>query len=204
MKTLFKLSRSIKFLLAICLISLLVSCKEKETQDGKLKKLEQTEKLEDDESFAGSSKRKDICQLLTKADIRSVFELSDVEEIKQNKIKSAICSYKWEVSGETTLFYSFSLNFARGEKRNSSQINAVWRNQNDKLYKRHNLQEVSGVGDKATWSKLGGGQLRVAAKGYIFYVSHSVMVMPGNDKPDDTKTMIDKTKKLAKLVINRM
>lgn len=198
MKMLFTLLKSTNLLLAIFLIGLGVSCKDQKTP------LDQIDNLENDKSFAGSSKRDDICQLLTESDIQSVFALSDTIEIEQNETKSAICSYKWEASGKKDRYYSVSLNFARGEKRTNSQINAVWKDQNEKIYKEHNLQEISDVGDKASWSKLGGGQLRVAANGYIFYVSHSVMVMPAEDKPEDTQGMIDKTSALAKRVIKRM
>lgn len=204
MKTLFKLSKTTMLLLFVFLISIGVSCKDKEAQKKQPKELDQIDQLENDESFAGSSKRKDICQLLTEADIRSVFALSDAVEIEQDETKSAICSYKWEASGGKHMYYSVSLNFARGKKRTNSQIDAVWKGQNKKVYKRHKPQEISGVGDKASWSKLGGGQLRVASGCYIFYVSHSVMVMPGEDKPNDTQGMIDKTKTLAKAVMKRM
>lgn len=120
-----------------------------------------TGQKEDNENFAGSSKRDDICQLLSKADIQSVFALSD--EIEQKETKNAVCSYKW-----------------------------------------HNLQNVSGVGDKASWSDLGGGQLRVAFDGSIFYVSLTVTVLHGEDDSMDTQAMIDKTSALAKKVIKRM
>lgn len=201
MRKLFLLPKITNLLLIIFLIGLGVSCKDQKTQKSQL---DQIENLEDDESFAGSSKRNDICELLTKSDIRSVFELSDNLEIKQAETKDAICTYKWETSGEIDKFYSVSLNFARGKKRSNSQIDTVWESQNESVYKKHDLLDISDVGDKASWSKLGGGQLRVAANGYIFYVSHSVMVMPGEDKAEDVQGMIDKTSALAKRVIERM
>jgi len=201
MKTIFTLPKTLRLLMLIFLLNTGISCKDQKNQ----KDLnEQIDQLEDDESFAGSSKRDDICELLKIDDIRSVFELSDAAEIDQDETKGAICSYEWEASGEKYMYYTVSLNFARGGNRTSSQIDAIWEDQNKKLYERHELQEVSNVGDKASWSKLGGGQLRVAANGYIFYVSHSVMVMPGEDKPKDTQGMIDKTKDVAKRVIKRM
>lgn len=204
MKTLFKLSRTTKIMLAVFLISISVSCKDKKTQKDQPKQLDQIEELENEESFAGSSKRKDICQLITEEDVRGVFSLSDNVEIKQKKNRSSSCSYDWEATGEKFERYTVLLNFAKGKKRTNSQIDKIWENQNSTVYKNRELQKVSGVGDKATWSNLGGGQLRVSSDGFIFYVSHSVMVMPGKDKPNDTKAMIDKAKKLAKLVINRV
>ncbi|MDQ7917943.1 hypothetical protein RBU60_10180 [Mesonia sp. MT50] len=179
------------------------SCKDEKSQENGKSQIEQIDQLEDDDSFAGSSKRDDICQLLKEDDIRLVFDLSDAIEIKQEKDRDAICSYNWEASGEKFMKYTVMLNFASGGKRTKSQMDKAWEQQNKTVYSKRNMQSVSGVGDRASWSDLGGGQLRVAADGYIFYVSHSVMVMPGEDKPKDTQGMIDKTKILAKKIIER-
>lgn len=187
MKTIFRLPKTINLLLVIFLLSMGISCKGQK---------------EDDKNFAGSSKRTDICQLITKDDIRSVFELSDEIEINQKKSKNAICSYGWRTPGEKFIFYSLKLNFARGGKRTNNQIDAIWESQNKKLYNRHNLQKVSGVGDRASWSDLGGGQLRVAANGSIFYVSFSVT--PKKESPMDTKAMIGNASTIAKHVIKKM
>lgn len=106
------------------------------------------------------------------------------------------------------MYYSVSLNFARGEKRTASQIDGVWKSQNEALYNRHQLQDVSGVGDKASWTVLGGGQLRVAAKGLIFYVSvsltHPTSLEKNKNNPKDTQVMIDKASALAKIVIKKL
>lgn len=152
-------------------------------------------------NYMGSSQRDDIDQLLTKDDIRSTFELADQVEIEHNVKRSAISSFDWESPEQERLFYSVKLNFARGDRRNNSQIDNVWESQN-KMYKKHNPQEVSGVGEKATWSELGGGQLRVTANGYIFYVSF--FITPKKENPLTTQQMIDKTSAMAEIVINRM
>lgn len=204
MKIIFNLSKITNTLLVVFVLSVVISCKDQESQDEKKDLNDQIDHLEDDKSFAGSSKRDDICKLLTKDDLRAVFNLSDAIEIEQKETKNAICSYDWEASGEKFMKFSVILNFASGGKRTANQLDKAWEKQNQTVYKKRNLQKISGVGDKASWSDLGGGQLRVAADGYIFYVSHSVMVMPGEDKPKDTQGMINKTKTLAKQVIERM
>ena len=197
MKTIPKI---INLLLIILLIGASTACK-----DHKASKINSTapiNKLEDDKSFAGSSKREDICNFFDKEDVRLAFDVSDEIEIEQKESKSTICSYDWIANRETMLVYSLSLNFARGEKRSNGQIDAVWKSQNTGVYSKHNLQKVSGLGDKASWSDLGGGQLRVAANGYIFYVS--LMALPSKNNPLSKKDMIDKTSVLAKQVIKRM
>lgn len=204
MKIMFNLSKIPNFLLIVFILSIGISCKDQKSGKSKKNLNDQMDQLENDESFAGSDKRDDICKLLTEKDIQLVFDLSDTIEINQKKTRNAICTYDWEAPGKKFMNYSVSLNFARGGKRTKSQIDAAWQSQNKSVYKKHKPQKVSGVGDRATWSSLGGGQLRVAAKGYIFYVSHSVMVHPTEEKPDDTQGMIDKTSTLAKKVIERM
>jgi len=195
---LFKLPVTIRLLLFISIMSAGVSCND--NSDKKNQKVQ----IENDDSFAGSSKRADICQMIKEDDIRFVFDLSNEVEIKQKESKSVICSYGWEDSGKEYLYYTVSLNFVRGGERTDSQINTVWENQNETLYNRFQLQDVSGIGDKASWSKLGGGQLRVASNGSIFYVSLSLTVMPGDDKPMEPQEMIDQASALAKKVIKRM
>lgn len=202
MKTTSKLPKALVFLMLVTLISTGVSCKDQNT------KTDSTVKIEDDENYGGSSKREDICQLFNEDDVRSVFDLSEEVEIEQTESKNAICSYGWWSPDEEYLYYSVSLNFASGEKRTHNQIDAVWEGQNEDLYNRHQLQEVSGVGDKASWSNLGGGQLRVASNGFIFYVSltitHATSLDKNKESPLDTQTMIDKTSALAKQVIKNM
>ncbi|SHF57639.1 hypothetical protein SAMN05444483_101648 [Salegentibacter echinorum] len=128
--------------------------------------------------------------------------MNDDVELIQKESRGSICSYEW-TSKDQTVFYTVSLNFARGKKRTNSQIDAAWKGQNNGVYKKWQPKEVSDVGDRASWSDLGGGQLRVAANGYIFYVSYSARVIRG-EKLDDTQEMIDKTSTLAKKVIERM
>ncbi|MDQ7916584.1 hypothetical protein RBU60_03275 [Mesonia sp. MT50] len=186
MKSLFKIE---SLLLAFLVIQMMISCKNQKAK-------------ENDENFTGSSRRDDICNLLKKEDIQSVFEVSKELKIEQREEEKAICFYGWKAAGDEFLYYSVTLNFARGEKRTKSQIDALWKGQYDRLYHRHELQEVTHVGDKASWSKLGGGQLRVASHGFIFYISLSVT--PSKDNPMNTKKMITKASSLAELVIDRM
>lgn len=158
--------------------------------------------MEDDENFAGSSKRDDICELMNKEDIMEVFGLSEENELEQKSSHGTICSYDWSINKGIMTLFSASLNFARDGQHTNSQIDAIWEGQNNGIYKKWNPEEVSDVGDKASWSDLGGGQLRVAEDGYIFYVSLSIMY--GNKNMMDKQEKIEKTKILAKRVIERM
>lgn len=186
-------------MMLIFLIITGASCKDQKNQKVK---------MEDDENFAGSSKREDICALLKEDDVRSVFNLSNEVEVEQKESNSAICSYGWWAPNEAYLYYNVSLNFARGGKRSNSQIDGIWKSQNEAVYNRFELQDVSGVGDKASWSKLGGGQLRVVSNGTIFYVSLSLIYPMSADKnkegPLDTQAMIDKATVFAKKVIKQL
>lgn len=199
MKTIFKLQKSVALLMFFSLFILGASCNDKKSEKN-LK--DQIDKLEDDENFAGSSKREDICELLNKDDIMEVFALSEENELKQKSSHGTICQYDWSINKGTMTLFSASLNFARGGQHTNSQIGAIWEGQNNGVYKKWNPKEVSGVGDKASWTDLGGGQLRVTADGYIFYVSLSIMY--GNKDLMDKNEKIEKTKILAKRVIERM
>lgn len=202
MKTIFKQSRILSLFMLIFLLTTGISCKDQKSQKDENDLNEQIDQLEDDDSFAGSSKRDDLCQLLTEKDVRLAFDLSEAIEIKQEKDRNAICSYKWEDPESKYLSYTVSLNFASGAKRTKSQIDKAWESQNNGIYAKHNMQPVTNVGDKASWSDLGGGQLRVASETNIFYVSF--FVFPKNKNPMDTQEMIDKASTLAKKVIERM
>ena len=143
MKTVLKSPKILSVLMLFFLITTGVSCKDQKSEKN-LK--DQVDQFEDDDSFAGSSKRDDICQLLTKDDIRSVFELSDAIELKQEEDRNAICSYDWEASSEKFMRYSVILNFASGGKRTDSQIDKAWEQQNKTVFAKRKMQSVSGVG----------------------------------------------------------
>ncbi|TYB79778.1 hypothetical protein [Bizionia myxarmorum] len=187
MKTLAKLPKVTQLLLFLFLISVASSCKEEEKNKG---------------SYLGSSQRDDISKLITETDIRTIFDLNKDIEIEHKEKKSAISSFDWKMPSEHKLFYGVKLNFARGDRRSASEIEKIWEFQNEKVYKKNGFQEVSGVGDIATWSKIGGGQLRVSNNGYIFFVSF--FVTPNKDNPLSTDEMIDKTTALAQQVVKKM
>ncbi|EGV42319.1 hypothetical protein BZARG_2553 [Bizionia argentinensis JUB59] len=187
MKTISKLPKATYLLLFLFLISVATSCKKEEKNKG---------------SYFGSSQREDISKLITKEDIRSIFELDNDHEIEHKEKKSAISSFDWEMPSDKKLFYSVKLNFARGDRRSSSVIDKIWEGQSKSVYQEKGLQEVSDVGDKASWSTMAGGQLRVTADGYLFFVSF--FVNPKKDNPLSKDEMIDKASALAKQVIKRM
>lgn len=184
MKTkLLKPIRSSKWLLVLSLLFLATACK-----DGK---------KSTPENKSGSAERTDLCELLNEDLIKTTFNLSSEVVLKKDDGKN-ICSYEWSVNDG---WYSISLNFARGGQRSDSSAQAVWESQNKGIYADKNMQEVTGVGDKATWSNLGGSQLRVLYDGYIFYISLM-------DYPDDpamtTQKMIEKLTLIAEGVIEQL
>ncbi|SEA35044.1 hypothetical protein [Psychroflexus halocasei] len=92
-------------------------------------------------SYFGSSQRDDIGELITKENIRDVFDLSNDVVIEKKVKKDAITSYDWESPETKKLFYSIKLNFSKGNRRSSSKIDKVWETQN-KFLEKHNPQEV--------------------------------------------------------------
>jgi|AntDeeMinimDraft_4_1070355.scaffolds.fasta_scaffold05592_1 hypothetical protein len=195
MKSKFESPKILTFLMLIFLISTGVSCKDQKNQKS------QKVRIEDDESFADSNRSDEICQLLTKDDIRSVFELDDQMKIYQEKQKSnKECYYRWKPS-KKRITYFVSLNFVSGDRRTSSEIDKVWKIQSN-FTKKHNPRAVSGVGEKASWSDLYGGRLSVIAKGYVLNIF--ISVRPEKDSPLGDQDRIDKAKALAKQVIERI
>lgn len=152
------------------------------------------------EPKTGSDERGDLCELLNEDLVRETFELS-ADIVLEKDDDDIICSYDWKVEATNIIFYSVSLNFASGGQRDDAAAQAVWESQNESIYKDKNLQEVPGVGDQATWSTLGGGQLRVLADGYIFYVSLSAYP---RESAMPTPEMIEIASTIAKAVVDKL
>lgn len=171
-----------KKLLVVALGSLLLSACEKSNDSTKkssqldesidqIKKLDPEKGAEIEKSvgkLAEATGRDNLCELLTPQLVRSAFELS--EDVKlENKDSDIICSYTWEQDGRT---FDASLNFSSAKPMSASAAKAQW----DKLAAMpmmvdKDLGPVAGVGEQAIWSDVAGGQLRVLAKGNVFYVS---------------------------------
>lgn len=195
MKTIFELPKMLNFLMIVLLTSTGVSCKDQKNQE------DQKVQIEEGASSAAANRPDEICQLLTEDDIRSVFELNEEVKINQEKQKSnKKCYYSWKPS-KTRISYFVNLSFVSGDRRTSSEIEEVWRVQST-FSQEHNPREVSGVGDKASWSDLYGGRLSVMAKGYILNIF--ISVVPEKKSPLSDQERIDKAKVLAKKVIERI
>lgn len=157
--------------------------------------------------------RDNLGDLLTEEMVRRVFDIPSKVKVEAD-IKDYICSYDWNEDKEDKnlmLSYSVGLNFGNKKTMTQKQINAIWESQNNGVYKEKNLESVSGVGDKASWSTLGGGQLRVASKGDLFYISLRSTKMDLSDpmgtmnQPVWTKDVaIEKSKVLAKEIIAKL
>lgn len=184
MKAFFKSSQFTTYSFMFFLLFLGTSCKDKASgQKG---------------SYDGTSS----CELISANNIRSVFNLSKEVEIEQTKNLKEICYYKWQSPDNEELQYTVRFAFARWAQKSEAEMNTTWENQNKQIYSKHNLQQVPGVGDKASWSEYENGQLRVAENGYMFYIS--IYVKPKNENLMDTQELIDKTSALAKEVIKKM
>lgn len=162
-----------------------------------------------EETYMGSLIRSDLCELLQESDVREVYELADTVEIEQKPKAHGnglyICSYEWTDPASAGVFHFSALNFSGVGKVSSSEANEVWETQNDRIYNDHGLQSVENVGSKASWSTLGGGQLRVYAKKYIFFVEASRMVITEGDVPPfTTEEKIAIASELAQRIIDRM
>lgn len=138
------------------------------------------------------------CELLNETLVRQTFGLPgdlsfDITD------EYDICMYGW-ASENASSFYSLSLNFAPGGRRSEESVQAAWKSQNEGVYKDKDMQKVAGVGKQATWSSLGNGQLRVLAKGYIFYVTLSIYP---DKEAMETKERIEKASIIAKEIIRK-
>ena len=112
------------------------------------------------------------CDLLHENLVKKTFDLT--ENVTFDKTDEYdICMYGW-ASEDARRFYSLSLNFTPGGQRSEESARQVWEEQEKAVYNDMDTRDVFGVGQKASWSNLGGGQLRVLANGYIFYVSFFV------------------------------
>lgn len=128
--------------------------------------LRQIEKSKGD--LAATRGRDNLCQLLDQALIREVFALQKDVELKVSD-SGIVCTYSWEDDG---VAYSASLNFSSSKPMSASAAKAQWDKLNAMpMIADSDLGRVKGVGEQAIWGDLGGGQLRVLAKGNIFYVS---------------------------------
>lgn len=184
MKTLFPFPKTINLILVIVFISLGTSCKDKKSNKKG--------------SYDGSSS----CELITADNIRSVFDLGNNIEIEQTKKLKEICYYKWQSPNGEKLKYTVRFAFARWAEKSATEMDKTWKSQNKAIYKKHNLQKIPGVGDKASWSDYENGQLRVAADGYMFYIS--IYIKPKDKNSMDTQEMTDKAVALAKHVVKNM
>lgn len=120
------------------------------------------------DEVAKTTGRDNLCDLLTPQLVKSVFSPPKGTEFENNDDET-ICSYSWQQDERT---FMASLNFSSTKPMSAEAAQQQW----DKLKslpvtKKNDIEPVSGVGEKAVWSKLGGGQLRVLAKGNMFYVS---------------------------------
>lgn len=157
------------------------------------------------------------CNFLTEAVVKSAYGLSDDFEIEKKPTygSNPLCSYEWEIKTEEeiigTELFQVSLNFSTKGKVSNDQAEQDWEFQNENVYKNYDIEEVSNVGERATWTTLGHGQLRVLYKGYIFYVNTNYRVMQLRDGGpfyefvvQDHETMKERAIVIAKAVIEKL
>lgn len=157
--------------------------------------------------------RNNLKELLTEELVRKTFDIPNRTEVKLST-EDYICTYEWEGDPKNEsllLSYRVSLNFGTKKRVDKNGINAIWESQNEGVYKDKHIQPVEGIGDKASWSSLGGGQLRVASGGDLFYLSldsHKMNLknVKGtmNDHAWSKEIMIEKSKMLANAIIVKL
>lgn len=151
-------------LLIICLGFLFLACNSNQKQKNELQDAK--------EKVTQLTGREDLCVLLDEQTVRSVFKVPDNITFKK-KDNQRICSYSWSINLDQPTYYGVSLNFANKEPKSQAALTSIWESQNKSLYnkKEREMEPIHNLGDAASWSTLGGGQLRVHASGYIFYIS---------------------------------
>lgn len=139
------------------------------------------------------------CDLLHENLVKKTFDLP--EDITFDKTDEYdVCMYGW-ASENTRSFYSLGLNFAPGGKRSDESARVMWEEQDKSIYKDMDTLDVYDVGQRASWSSLGGGQLRVLAEGYIFFVSFYIYP---EEQAMATEERIDKAAAIAAEVIEEL
>lgn len=179
-----KLPKITSILMLVFFVSISISCNNKKSNEKGF--------------YNGSSD----CDLITTDDIRSIFNLNASVEIEQEKKLGEICYYRWESPQDEKMKHAIRFAFSRWEQKSTADMDKTWKKQNESVYKKHNMQNVPGVGDKASWSDYEQGQLRVTENGFIFYIS--LYVKSRKDNALNRQELIDKTSALAKKVIKRM
>ncbi len=169
---------------------------------------------ENEKKSSNKSEGLEMANLLTEELVRTTFNVYDTVTLEPDfgTVAKNYIQYKWQIdSSENVLYYySVTLNFAKGEPSTSSQLEAMWNSQNEGVYKDKDMEEVSGIGQKASWSTLGGGQLRVVSDRYMFYLSLSGKRMEVDIGDFNTTTewskeyRIEKGTSLAKEIITKL
>src|SRR5690554_5090418 len=158
------------------------------------------------------------CDFLTEALVKSTYSLDEDFEIETQPTygSNPICSYQWEIPGPGGDFigselFQVSLNFSTRGKTSNDQAEKDWESQNVGVYSTYDMDEVNGVGEKATWTTLGLGQLRVLYKGYIFYVNTNYRVMEEKEETPfpqhvvkDHEVMKERAITLAQAIIAKL
>lgn len=170
----------------------------------------------DKDDDLASNSHSEPCNFLTEALVKSAYNLSANFEIETKPTYGPhpICSYEWEIKKEEIVgseLFQVSLNFSTKGKVSNDQAEQDWESQNESVYSQYEIEEVSNVGERATWTKLGHGQLRVLYKGYIFYVNTNYRVMQLKDGGpfyefvvQDHEIMKEKAIVMAKAVIDKL
>lgn len=171
---------------------------------------------DNDDGAAANDKHTKPCEYLTESLVKSTYSLASDFEIENKPAygSNPICSYEWDIKKEEIVgseLFQVSLNFSTSGKVSNDQAELDWKSQNEGVYSQYDIEEVDGVGEKATWTKLGHGQLRVLYKGYIFYVNANYRVMQLKDGGPfyehvvkDHEVMKERAIVIAKAVIDQL
>jgi hypothetical protein len=171
---------------------MLFSCNNKKKQEKTLKDAK--------EKVTELTGRDDLCSLLDEQTVKEVFGVPDNIDFEK-KDNERICSYSWTVEKDKSSFYQVSLNFANKQAADKEILQEMWDQQNEAVYnkKERKMEPVTNLGNTASWSNLGGGQLRVNAAGYIFFISVGAQRLEPNG--GGLKSGMDKQEKIRKATV---
>lgn len=146
--------------------------------------------------------------LVTEEMVRRVFRVEETIPITIENSSNSALSCTWEMSrgGEAMERYQVDFSFAQDQPLGIEGTETAWVEQERTLYADYGILVVQGVGKRATWTDLNGGQLRVDTEKDIFFVSPSSSLINGDEQSDiwDVQYKMNKSMFLAKEVMQKL
>lgn len=179
----------------LALLFIVASCQPEDTQ--KKNEIKNTEAAKVDTSNQGKSDK--LENLLSEVMLRRTFTIQDSIGLESHSEDSTV-KYEWagyEEPGHILRAYNVSLKLENGVEKDKN--------------KKKDIQEITGIGDGASWLKDNGGKLQVNSGGKMFSISMSTKrlnrsdMMPSGNNPKWTNQFkLEKSKELALGVVTNL